>query len=342
MAAEAKPRDFLENFATRDFGDGNQVDVASVPANADAEALLFRQNGGAPAPGDEEETDDTFIWDESDAVKQKYGQPMWRTDLELDGRVQRYWGKTRTEVAKALKQAYINVNKAVQDRDRRLAEAAKNPPANPNPNRVPDTKLPFDPIARKSPRQLSEQEVLQLQEMESVDPARAFRIKMEATTGYSPEGLALAVDRVNNAEVNRIANEAAYEFHANHSEDWLESKSNTAAISAYLKERNWPVTLNNLEIAFHDLAYVQKKLSMPVPEAPEAPPAAAAPAAPPLVEDFTPPPPPVSLPSASAPGRVQKSEADLVREAAVGIREMPLDEARASLADAFRKQRGAR
>jgi len=336
MAAE-KPNDWLENFAGRDFENkGGGVDVATVPSNADPSSLLFNQPGNQPS---DEEGDDTFIWDESAEVVKKYGQGMWRTDVPVGEKVFRYWGKTRTEVTKQLIQAQQNASKKIQEQTQQLNQNNRqNAPAGPT-NRVPDTKLPYDPIPRRATRQLTQDEVLRLQEMEQTDPAQAFRIKLEALTGLSPEGLTQALDKINSAEANRIANEAAFQFVANHPDDWYESKANTDLMAQFLKERNWPATLNNFEMAFYELAYVQKRLTMPPPEESEPPvtPPAMPPAA--TVEEFTPPPPPVSIPSGSAPSRVQKSEADLVREAAVGIREMPLDEARASLADAFRKAR---
>jgi hypothetical protein len=85
----------------------------------------------------------------------------------------------------------------------------------------------------------------------------------------------------------------------------------------------------------------QRRLTMPKPEPEETTPPAVPPAAA-LVEEVSPPPPPTPIPTGGAPRQSQKTEADLVREAAVGIREMPLDEARASLVDAFRRQRGSR
>ena len=101
-----KPKDWLER-ATEGFDGAGGVQTATVQSQADKDALLF----GKPKPaGEEEDGDDTFIFDESDEVVKKYGQGMWRTDLQVGERIQRYWGKSRTEVTKALKQAYLNAS----------------------------------------------------------------------------------------------------------------------------------------------------------------------------------------------------------------------------------------
>jgi hypothetical protein len=204
--------------------------------------------------------------------------------------------------------------------------------------------MPYDPIAMSPARQLTEAEVLQINELWQTDPAKAQRIVFQAMSGCTPEAISQAVMRIDSMFARRVADEAASQFQANHAEtnDWDPSPANTALIDKFLKERGWPVTANNLEIAFQNLR-AQGKLTMPPPEEPETPEAPAAPAAAaPTVEEVPPPPPPVSLPASSAPSRPARQEADLLREAAAGLREMPLDEARSSLTDAFRRQRGAR
>ena len=339
-----KPADWLESFATKTFpGSSASPDVATVTKEADKDALLF----GGKKPGDPEDGDDTFIWDETDEVVKKYGQGMWRTDVVVgegaNAKTYRYWGKTRTEVTKALIKAQQNAVPLIEEQKRKLTELSAAPPSNgsrPALNLSPDTKLPFDPIPRRAPRQLTQQEILQLQEMEQTDPVQAQRIKFEAATGMTLDAFGMAIDRINSSDARRIADEAAVQFQTEHVDDWDPTPGNTALIDAYLKERKWPVTKNNLEIAFHDLVS-QRRLTMPKPEPEEITPPAV-PVAAALVEEVSPPPPPTPIPTGGAPRQGQKTEADLVREAAVGIREMPLDEARASLVDAFRRQRGTR
>lgn len=341
-----KPKDFLENFADRDFRNTSSVDVATVTKDANKDDLLFgkKPDPNAPPANDGEPEDDTFKWDESEAVVKKYGQGMWYTDVVVgappNARTFRYWGKTRTEVTQALIKAQANAVPLIEDLRKKVVTMPT--PAAPAPtNLTPDTKLPYDPVARRSPRELTQEEILNLQELEQSNPLKAYRIKFEALTGYTPEGFAEVTSRSDNMYARRIADEAAFAFQANHAEtgDWEPTPGNTALIDAYLKERKWPVTSNNLEIAFQDLKR-QGKLVMPAPEAPENP--AAPENAASIVEEVPPPPPPVSPPAGSAPNRAPRQEADLLREAAAGLRDMPLDEARSSLTDAFRRQRGAR
>jgi len=333
MPDNPKPKDWLER-ATEGFDGAGGVQTATVDSKGDKDALLF---GKPTSPADPEDGDDTFIFDETDEVVKKYGQGMWRTDVVVGDKTYRYWGKTRTEVTKALIKAQQNAAAKIAEQNAKLTEISAAPPLSRQPsNLTPDTKLPFDPIVRRAPRQLTQAEILQLAELEQSDPLQAHRIKMEAVYGVTPESFAQAIDRQNNADAKRIADEAAFQFQADHEDDWLPSPGNTALIDKYLKERGWPVTRNNLEIAFQDLA-AQRKLTMPAPETPETPPT---PQAQQVVEEVVvPPPPPVSPGSSAAPRSQAKTEADLVREAAAFIREGPLDEARASLTDAFRRQR---
>src|SRR5271155_233392 len=199
MADEAKkPVDFLERFAGKDFDGDGGVSVATVPSQADPAKLLFQQGGGQP--GGEEGDDEILIWDEEPATVAKYGQGMFRADVKVGEKIFRYWGKKRIDVMKQLIQAQENPSKKIQEQSAALAAAAANPPANHLPNRVPDTKLPFDPIPRRAPRQFTDQEIMGLQEMEQSDPARAFRMKLEAVTGYTPEGFIAAIDEVNNSK----------------------------------------------------------------------------------------------------------------------------------------------
>jgi len=330
-----KPKDWLER-ATEGFDGAGGVQTATVQSQADKDALLFGDKNKQP---EGEEGDDTFIFDETDETIKKHGQGMWRTDVVVGDKTYRYWGKTRTEVTKALIKAQQNAGVLIAEQKAQITQFSAAParPSAPT-NLTPDTKLPFDPIARRQPRNLTQAEILQLSELEQSDPVAAQRIKFEAATGLTVEAFGQAIDKVNEIAGRRIADEAAFAFQADHADDWLPSPGNTALIDKYLKERGWPVTRNNLEIAFQDLAN-QRKLAMPVADEPTTVPVNQQPV---LEEVVVPPPPPVSPPSSAAPRSQAKTEADLVREAAVGIREMPLDEARASLADAFRRQRGTR
>ena len=293
--ADKKPTDFLENFADRDFKTAVAVDVASVPKDADRDAILFGKSAdpNAPPPNDGEPEDETFKWDESEAVVKKYGQGMWYTDVVADGKTFRYWGKTRTEVTKQLIKAQENATKHINELKNKVVTLPT--PAAPAVNLVPDTKLPYDPIAMSPARELSASEIVQIQELWQTDPAKAQRIVFQAMSGCTPEAISQAVMRIDSMFARRVADEAAFQFQANHAEanDWDPSAANTALIDKFLKERGWPVTSNNLEIAFQNLR-AQGKLTMPPPEEPETPETPAVPAAAaPTVEEVPPPPPPV-------------------------------------------------
>ena len=310
-----KPKDFLERFNDKEFGDSHTVDVATVPHPNDTAPQRLIE--GPPSPADPEDADDTFIWDESEAVVKKYGQPMWRTDVQVGDKTFRYWGKTRTEVTKQLIKAQQNAATELNNRRQRIEELSRNTPAAVPSTRTPDTRLPYDPVPRKATRKFSETEILRLEELRQSDPVEYQRIVFEAASGYTPEAFAEIASRVDAAAARRIADEAAFQFQANHSDDWDPTPGNTALIDAYLKERKWPVTLNNLEIAFFDLL-AQRRLTMPAPEpTPELEPAPNHAA--PSVEEVPPPPPPVSPAGGSAPRPSGKTDADLLREEAANL-----------------------
>jgi hypothetical protein len=341
-----KPKDFLERFGDKEFETEGGVDVATVPhPNDTLPDRLLRGQPQPPSGEPEDEGDDTFIFDESPEILEKYKQAMWRTDVKVGEKVFRYWGKTRTEVTKALIKAQQNASAELENRRQRIEELSRTAPSPAAPStRTPDTKLPYDPVARKAPRKLSDTEILRLEELRQSDPVEYQRIIFEATTGYSVEAFAEVASRVDNAAARRIADEAAFQFQANHADDWEATPGNTAIMDAYLKERKWPVTLNNLEIAFADLV-AQRRLVMPAPEqepipapAPAVPPANAAP----LVEEVPPPPPPVSPSGGSAPRPAGKTDADMLREEATQLRNLPLDQARERLANGFRQARSGR
>jgi hypothetical protein len=328
-----RPTDFLENFADRDFKGTVGLDVADVPAGADAKDLLFKEpeNDGEPQ-------DDTFIFDESEKTVAKHGQPMWYTDVEAGGRTQRFYGKTRTEVAKALVQAQKHATAKIIELQAKPNTPAP-PPNTPPIDLVPDTKLPYDPIAMQQPRNLSNEEMIAIVELQSSNPEEAQRRLFKAMVGCSPEALGQAVIRLDRIFANNVANEAAFGFQAKHAEtnDWEPTPGNSALVNAYLRDRQWPVTANNLEIAFQDLRR-QGRLTMPAPDVPE--PAAAPPNS--LVEEVDPPPPPVVVPSGSAPSPGTERTVRTAREEAASLQEMPLADMRSMIVDRLRQAKNGR
>ncbi len=296
-----KPADFIEK-STRDFESG--VDVATVPQNQKPEDLLF----GKPAPPTESEPQDEFFkWDE--------GKQEFYVEVPNGGRMERFTGKTRTEVSKNLAEGKANANQA-------LAEKTATKP------RTPDTKLPYDPIARKQPRQLSTQEIYAMNELRETDPVRAQEMAFEARTGYSFDAIAKSIELQESNQHELYAARVSSAFIGRH-KDFLPNPSNMGLMDAFLKERKWPVTENNLEIAFYEL---QDKLQKPAPIAVVPPP---------QPQEFTPPPPPVSPPSRPAPN-AKAAQGGLSREAVAAIQTGSLDEARAAIQTAFRQARGSR
>ena len=295
-----KPADFIER-STKDFEAG--VDVATVPADAKPEDLLFGKN---PPPTEAEPADDFFKWDEQ---KQEF-----YVEVPNGGRMERFSGKTRTEVSKNLAEGKANANQA-------LAEKTA-----PRP-RTPDTKLPYDPIARKQPRQLSAQEIYQIEELRQTDPIRAQELAFEARTGYSFDAITKSIELQEANQHKLYAAEVSSNFISRHSKDFVPNQANMGLMDAFLKERKWPVTENNLEIAFYEL---QDKLQKP----------AAAPPPPP-VQEFVPPPPPVSPPSRPAPAATV-APGGLSREQVAAIQTGSLEDARAAIQTAFRQARGSR
>jgi hypothetical protein len=293
-----KPADFIER-TSKEF-EGGGVDVATVAERQDPKTLLF----GPPAT--EAEPDEFFKWD---AEKELDGQKgAFYVDVENTGRMERFWGRTRTEVAKNLAEGKKHLNKTLAE----VREAQK--------PRQPDTKLPFDPIQRKQPRELTQQESLALQDL---PPAEAQARVFEARTGYTMEDMArsIALQEENRQQI--YAATVSGEFVTAHQQDFAATPGNMTRIDAWLKERKLPVTRNNLEIAFMELG---EKLTAPSPATPE----------------FTPPPPPVSPPSRPAPGSAQEQRNLLSREQVAAIQSGSLSDARTVIQEAFRANRGSR
>jgi hypothetical protein len=288
-----KPTDFVERFGN-DFG-APGVDVANVPQNQDPKTLLF----GAPTT-EVEPQDDTFKWDGEKNV--------FYVDVENNGRIERFTGETRTEVTKKLIEGKKAANQALAD------QRQSNRP------RQPDTKLPFDPIQRRQPRELTPQEVMALNDL----PPDAAQAKVfEARTGYTMDEVARSVSLAEEMRLQVHAATVSGEFVSAHSQDFHPSQVNMSLIDSWLKDRKLPVTRNNLEIAFLELG--DKLKPAPVP-----------------VQEFTPPPPPVSPPSRPAPGAVPAGGNGLSREQVATIQSGSLADARSVIQDAFRQGRGGR
>lgn len=330
-----KPTDFLEKFADKDFEGTVGLDVADVTQKTNPDGLLFTQNEPPP------ESDDTFTWTETPEIVARFGSGMFYAELKTKtGKTFRYYGKTRTDVTRQLMKAQTHASEKIE-------EITNKPPAtapattqhnNPVPlNLVPDTKLPYDPISVQPSRQLTQQEIIEIQEMWSVDPIGAQRKLFVAMAGCTPETLSNALIRLDTMFQRRIADEAAFQFQANHLEDWDPTPGNSALFEAYLRERRWPITLNNMEIAFQDLSR-QNRLTKPVPEVPDPPPPAVPDPASQVEEIFEPPPPPVSVPSGSASSPARERAAGPSREEVANYQTMPLDQMRSAITDALRRK----
>jgi hypothetical protein len=334
MAENKKPTDFLEKFADKDFQGTVGLDVADVPQTTDKEGLLFTPNDPPP------ESDDTFTWTEDPKIVEKFGQGMYYSEAKSkSGKTFRYYGKTRTDVTRQLLKAQSHATDKIEEFSSRPAPTTP-APYTPPANIVPDTRLPYDPVPRKSSRQLSQDEIIRLNELQQSDPVQAYRIVFEATTGYTPEGFAEVTSRSDSMYARRIADEAAFQFQANHAEDdsWDPTPGNSALIDAYLKERKWPATLNNFEIAYQDLSR-QNRLTKPKPEAADATAPPVSDSASQVEEIFEPPPPPVSVPSGSAPSPARERQPGPSREEAASYQTMPLDQLRSAITDKLRQQR---
>lgn len=309
-----KPTDFVERY-TNEFG-STTVDVAQVPQNSDPKDLLFGKP--APPPVDNEPQEEFFKWDAEKEVDGQKG--AFYVDVQNNGRTERFWGRTRTEVTKNLAEGKAEAN-------RTLAETRAA-----NKARQPDTKLPYDPITRKQPREPNQQELLQIMELQQSDPIRAQAMAFEIRTGYTMDQVAQSVTISEQTRREIYAATVSGEFCAAHTKDFVPNQANLALVDAWLNERKLPVTRNNLEIAFLDLTENRK---LAVPQA--VPPAAAAPP----VQEFTPPPPPVSPPARPAPGAPANPGSVVTKEEVAAIQGGSLADARSVIQNVFRRNRAA-
>lgn len=302
MADNPKPSDFIER-STRDFNN-TTVDVATVSKNADPKDLLFGRPGT-----DIEPRDDEFIkWDPAKELDGQKG--AFYVDVPNGNRMERFYGKTRTEVTKNLAIAKQNANKALTER-----------PA--EPTLQPDMKLPYDPVARKAPRQLTPQEVMTINELAQTDPVRAYEMAFEAKTGYSFDMIARGIDGAEQTRHEVYAATCAQDF-CNAHKDFYPIPGNMLLIENWLKDRKLPVTRNNLEIAFREQR--SKLTAAPVEAAVEP-------------HDFSPPPPPVSPPDRPALGEVREQVGAATRDEVAAIQSGSLEDARSAIQNVFRRNR---
>jgi len=299
-----KPQDFIER-STADFTPG--VDIATVPQNQDPKTLLFGQP--AVPDTDTEPQDDTFKWD---GEKNEF-----YVEVPNGGRLERFAGKTRTEVTKNLVAGKASLNET-------LAETRKNARSI-----TPDTKLPYDPIQRRQARQLNQQEVYQINELQQTDPVKAQEMAFQARTGYTFEEMAKLGEIAEQNRRELYAAQVASDFVGAHRKDFDPIPSNMALVEGWLRDRQLPVTRNNLEIAFNDLRE-SSKITAPVQASPknEQPP-----------QEFTPPPPPVSPPSRPPQGASTVQGSSLSREEVAVIQSGSLNDARSAIQNAFRRNR---
>lgn len=302
MADNLKPIDFVER-STKDF-DGTTVDVATIPRNADPKDLLF---GKPPGTEVEPEGEEFFKWDAEKVLDGQKG--AFYVDVPNGNRTERFYGKTRTDVTRNLAVAKQNANKIITERpaDKPLQ---------------PDMKLPYDPISRKQPRQLTIQEVNVISELSQTNPDKAMEMAFEARTGYTFDSMARSIEVSEQTRHEVYAAQCANDFVSAHQDFWP-SAGNMLLIENWLKDRKLPVTRNNLEIA-----YIEQKAKLtPKPEAASAP------------EEFSPPPPPVSPPERPAMGEVREQEGIATRDEVAVIQNGPLDKSREAILNVFRRSR---
>lgn len=302
MADNPKPSDFIER-STRDFGPVG-VDVATVKQNQDPKDLLFGKPGTEVEPQGEE----FFKWDPEKVIDNQKG--AFYVDVPNGNRMERFYGKTRTEVTKNLAVAKQNANKALTERP---AESVLQP----------DMKLPYDPISRKAPRQLTPQEVIYITELAQTDPVRAQEMAFEARTGYNFDGMARGIEAAESTRHEVYAATCAQDFCSAH-RDFYPTAGNMLLIENWLKDRKLPVTRNNLEIAFREQK--AKLTAAPVESTVEPP-------------DFSPPPPPVSPPDRSALGEVEVQAGAATRDEVAAIQNGSLEDARTAIQNVFRRNR---
>lgn len=305
-----KPTDFVEKYSN-EFG-ANTPDVANVPQNADPKSLLFGKN---PPPVEAEPESDFWKWD---GDKQEFF-----VEVENGGRLERFSGKTRTEAARNLAEGKKNLNAALAN-ERNAAKTL-----------TPDTKLPFDPIQRGQSRTLTAAEVYQISEIAQSDPLRAQEMLFQARTGYTMEQVAASVEMTNSMRQQIYAAEVAGSFVGDHQKDFEASPANMALVEGWLKDRKLPVTRNNLEIAFSDLRGTGK-LTSPAQNVPRG----TIQTETPLVQEFTPPPPPVSPPTRPAPVVASGPGVQASREEVAAIQSGSLSDARSAIQTVFRRASG--
>lgn len=149
------------------------------------------------------------------------------------GRISTFKGKTHKEVADQLLNSQVNAN----------LEIIK--------LRKPDAARP--PM-RVQPKELSPADRLRLS-AEITDPEKVVEAVEEIVTarqGISPDRLGAEFGRMNDEERERYMGEEAFAF-TRANPDYYPVPQNRDAIFEILKFNDWPITRNNLQIAFETL-----------------------------------------------------------------------------------------
>jgi hypothetical protein len=171
-------------------------------------------------------------------------------------------------------------------------------------------------------KELTLQEQADILNVMKENPQKAYRMLQEAETGATTERLLQALNETQMALRTQKETEAAAEF-LGECEEFNPTAANGKKLAAYLKEKNKPITVRNLKVAFQQLvASGDKSLLYPT-------------GAQPVIEDDSEevPPPPVIVPSNTGrPEAPAAPTADAAKFAA-----LPLDKQKAYFANLRRQ-----
>lgn len=151
-------------------------------------------------------------------------------------------GRTAEELIDNLVKAQTNATLKIREQQVKLRARPELEPAN-----QPQILAPSDP------QQLTGDELFQISQELTSDPAKAFDRILQAQTGMNAAQLRqIGLDHAQNAQM-ALAAQAENEFLANHATDYLPNKANATKIISFIQEENLPYTTKNIEYAFQEL-----------------------------------------------------------------------------------------
>lgn len=185
----------------------------------------------------------------------------------------------------------------------------------------------------RTPKPLSEAEIIALREASAADPVATFNKLFEAQIGESPEQVRAKLTELD-SQKRRV--EVELDFIAKHKDDFFNCPENAQKINALFAKEQLQVTKKNLEWAFQELNESFVKPPGATPQAvlppPPAPPT-------PTVREI--PPPPVTIPANFGERVVPVTEAGGVDAAEMAkIATLPPEQMKARIESLFRQQRG--